>query len=245
MAKIHFRPEEYRSLNQEERELLAEGYLRAIEAVRKNVTPSGFSACSLTDNVVYGTDANYRSVWARDGAITALWTLDLEDEDIRRAQVATFETLLSKQSPTGQIPANVRIETGQPDYAGVGGIASIDSVMWIIIGSGASLRSPRRLESRRAPCRAVSSGPWTGSGPTIRTAAACSRSPRRATGPTSSDSATTSSTTRCSGIGPSTAYVRLADRLGDHGKGGGLSETCGVCQEEISQDLLADDRSGE
>ncbi len=134
MAKIHFRPEEYRSLNQEERELLAEGYLRAIEAVRKNVTPSGFSACSLTDNVVYGTDANYRSVWARDGAITALWTLDLEDEDIRRAQVATFETLLSKQSPTGQIPANVRIETGQPDYAGVGGIASIDSVMWIIIG---------------------------------------------------------------------------------------------------------------
>jgi glycogen debranching enzyme len=134
MTKILFRPEEYRSLSEEERDLLAEGYLRAIGALRKNVTPSGFSACSLADNSVYGTDVNYRSVWARDGAITALWTLDLEDEDIRRAQITTFETILSKQSPTGQIPANVRIETGEPDYAGVGGIASIDSVMWIIIG---------------------------------------------------------------------------------------------------------------
>lgn len=134
MASILFRPEEYRALNDDERALLAEGYLHAIDTVRKNVTEKGFSACSLADNDVYGTDANYRSVWARDGAITALWTLDLEDEDIRRAQTDTFDTLLSKQSPTGQIPANVRIETGEPDYAGVGGIASIDSVMWIVIG---------------------------------------------------------------------------------------------------------------
>lgn len=134
MPKILFRPEEYRSLNQSERDLLAEGYLRAIDAVRKNVTPLGFSACSLADNSVYGTDANYRSVWARDGAITALWTLDLEDEDIRQAQVDTFDTLISKQAPNGQIPANVHLDTGEPEYAGVGGIASIDSVMWIIIG---------------------------------------------------------------------------------------------------------------
>lgn len=134
MAKILFRPEEYRVLTEAEREIVSAGYLRAIAAVRKNITPCGFSACSLADNTVYGTDENYRSVWARDGAITALWTLDLEDEDIRQAQIDTFETLLNKQSPTGQIPANVRIETGEPDYAGVGGIASIDSVMWTIIG---------------------------------------------------------------------------------------------------------------
>jgi glycogen debranching enzyme len=134
MPKILFRPEEYRALSDTERQLLAEGYLRAIEVVRKNVTPKGFSACSLTDNVVYGTDANYRSVWARDGAITALWTIDLEDEDIRQAQIDTFDTLLLRQGPNGQIPANVNIETGEAEYAGVGGIASIDSVMWIIIG---------------------------------------------------------------------------------------------------------------
>lgn len=134
MSKILFRPEDYRALSEAERELLAEGYLKAIEVVRKNVTPKGFSACSLVDNSVQGTDANYRSVWARDGALTALWTLDLEDEDIRDAQVATFETLLSKQAPNGQIPANVRIDSDEAEYAGVGGIASIDSVMWIIIG---------------------------------------------------------------------------------------------------------------
>jgi glycogen debranching enzyme len=134
MAKILFRPEEYRALSEAERELLAEGYLKAIDVVRRNITPRGFSACSLAHNSVYGTDENYRSVWARDGAITALWTLDLEDEDIRQAQTDTFDTLLSKQSPNGQIPANVRIDSGEPEYAGVGGIASIDSVMWIIIG---------------------------------------------------------------------------------------------------------------
>lgn len=134
MAKILFRPEEYRALSKAEHELLAEGYLKAIEVVRKNITKLGFSACSLADNAVYGTDENYRSVWARDGALTALWTLDLEDEDIRQAQTDTFETLLSKQAPNGQIPANVRIDSGIPEYAGVGGIASIDSVMWIIIG---------------------------------------------------------------------------------------------------------------
>ena len=134
MARILFRPEEYRALSKAEHELLAEGYLKAIEVVRKNITKRGFSACSLADNSVYGTDENYRSVWARDGALTALWTLDLEDEDIRQAQTDTFETLLSKQAPNGQIPANVRIDSGVPEYAGVGGIATIDSVMWIIIG---------------------------------------------------------------------------------------------------------------
>ena len=133
-SKILFRPAEYRALSEGEHQLLAEGYLRAIEVVRKNVAPAGFSACSLAENTVYGTDANYRSVWARDGALTALWTIDLEDEDIRQAQIATFETLLGNQGPNGQIPANVHIETGVPEYAGVGGIASIDSVMWVIVG---------------------------------------------------------------------------------------------------------------
>jgi glycogen debranching enzyme len=153
MSKILFRPEEYRALTPDERTLLAEGYLKAIEVVRKNITPLGFSACSLTDNATYGTDVNYRSVWARDGAITALWTLDLEDEDIRQAQIDTFETLLSNQAPNGQIPANVRIETGQPDYAGVGGIASIDSVMWVIIGiiHFCEAREDWSLAKRHAP----------------------------------------------------------------------------------------------
>jgi glycogen debranching enzyme len=134
MAKrILFSPEEYREVNEEERELLVEGYHRAIEALRRNITPKGFSACSLNDNQIYGTDINYRSVWARDGSMTVVWSLDLDDPDIRECQAATLRTLMSKQSPRGQIPANVRIETDEPDYSGVGNIASIDSGLWLII----------------------------------------------------------------------------------------------------------------
>lgn len=121
------------SLSSEDKALLATGYTKALEALRKNITPLGFSACSLTDNGVTGTDANYRSVWARDGSITLINTIDLDDEDVRRAQRSTLETLLSATAPNGQIPANVRIDDGTPDYSGVGNICSIDSGLWLII----------------------------------------------------------------------------------------------------------------
>jgi len=121
------------SLNEDDRRFIRTAYAHALVALRKNITPLGFSACSLDDNPVTGTDINYRSVWARDGAITLIYTLDLDDKDIRTAQRHTLETLLNAASPTGQIPANVRIETGVPDYGGVGNICSIDSGLWVII----------------------------------------------------------------------------------------------------------------
>lgn len=120
-------------LDDGEREFLRTAYARALEALKKNITPLGFSACSLADNTVTGTDANYRSVWARDGAITIWSTLQVDDPDIRAAQVRTFETILEAVSEHGQIPANVRIDTRVPDYSGVGNIASIDSGLWVII----------------------------------------------------------------------------------------------------------------
>ncbi|HVZ65584.1 MAG TPA: HAD-IIB family hydrolase [Lacunisphaera sp.] len=121
------------SLSESEKEFLRVAYDKALVALRKNITPLGFSACSLADNTVTGTDVNYRSVWARDGAITLWNTLSLDDPDIRAAQLATLETLLNATSPTGQIPSNVRIDDGLPDYSGVGNIASIDSGLWVII----------------------------------------------------------------------------------------------------------------
>lgn len=121
------------SLDDKEKAFVATAYEKAIVALKKNITPMGFSACSLTDNTVTGTDVNYRSVWARDGAITVWSTLHVDDDEIRAAQLATLETLLAATSPTGQIPANVRIDDGVPDYSGVGSIASIDSGLWVII----------------------------------------------------------------------------------------------------------------
>jgi glycogen debranching enzyme len=131
--RILFDPEDYRELDQGERALLAKAYEQAKVALYKNITPKGFSACSLADNQVFGTDINYRSIWARDGAMTVIWSLDLDEEPVRECSARTLRTLLSHQSPTGQIPANVRIETDEPEYAGVGGIASIDSPMWLVI----------------------------------------------------------------------------------------------------------------
>ncbi len=121
------------SLSEDERRFLHTAYEQAIVALKKNITPLGFSACSLTDNQVTGTDINYRSVWARDGSITIIHTLDLDDADVHAAQRRTLETLLQATSPAGQIPANVRLEDGTADYGGVGNICSIDSGLWVLI----------------------------------------------------------------------------------------------------------------
>ncbi len=128
-----FGPESLRSLQPDERELIATGYEKALIALRKNITPLGFSACSLADNAITGTDINYRSIWARDGCFTVVQTIEMDDPDIRAAQLQTLRTLLAAVSPSGQVPANVRIETLEPEYAGVGGICSIDSGLWLII----------------------------------------------------------------------------------------------------------------
>ncbi len=124
-----------RDLTPDDVGLLEEGYHGAVQAIRRNVTPKGFSACSLDDNHVTGTDANYRSVWARDGAKTVIWTLELADEEIRTCQLQTLRTILEHQAPAGQLPAHVLIDTGHPEYSGVGGIASIDGAMWMIIAA--------------------------------------------------------------------------------------------------------------
>lgn len=121
------------TLTPAEKELLRTAYAKAVEAVKKNITPLGFSACSLTDNAFKGTDTNYRSVWARDGAITLISTLDLDDPEIRACQRATLATLLGAITPTGLLPANVRLDDGTPDYSGVGNICSIDSALWVVI----------------------------------------------------------------------------------------------------------------
>lgn len=128
-----FRAADLRALSTADVELVREGYLRAVDALHRNVTPLGFSAASLDDNVTVGTDANYRAVWARDGAITVLQSLFLDDGEIRQAQKKTLATLLEHVGPSGQFPSSVHIDTLEPDYSGVGRIASIDGGLWVII----------------------------------------------------------------------------------------------------------------
>lgn len=123
-------PEE---ISAQDRRLIAEGYRQALACMRRNLTPRGFSACSLDDNEVVGTDVNYRSVWGRDAAITILGTLCTGEADLIEGARCSLETLLAATTSDGQVPANVRIADGVPDYSGVGGIAAIDSALWLII----------------------------------------------------------------------------------------------------------------
>lgn len=121
------------SLTSDERDLITVGYRKALVALRKNITPLGFSACSLQDNETVGTDVNYRGIWARDGSITIIGTVELDDPDLRNAQRSTLKTLFGQLAPNGQMPANVRLDDGQPDYSGIGGICSVDGALWAIV----------------------------------------------------------------------------------------------------------------
>ena len=147
---VFLEKEAYEELDLQKREFLHKAYQQAVIAVKKNITPLGFSACSLEDNTVSGTDENYRSVWARDGAITIIGTLPLiDDPHIYQAQLQTFETILAHLAPNGQPPINVRIDGKHPDYSGVGGICSVDSALWFIIAFHEFIRQTRDINLLR------------------------------------------------------------------------------------------------
>lgn len=128
-----FDGESFASLSPSEKALLHEGCVKAVEALKKCMSPLGFLAASLEENDVTGTDENYRSVWARDGAITLINCLFTSEPSFRETSRLTLRTLFDHISPAGQLPSNVRVDDGKPDYSGIGGIASIDSGLWLII----------------------------------------------------------------------------------------------------------------
>ena len=116
-------------------DLAREGFERAVESLRRNITPMGFSAAGLAENPLTDSDSNYFAVWSRDGIKTGLWSLCLNDPDVTECFRRTLDLLAEHQTESGQIPANVRINSNEPDYGGIGDIASIDSVIWFVIGA--------------------------------------------------------------------------------------------------------------
>jgi sucrose-6F-phosphate phosphohydrolase len=118
-----------------EPDIAREAFERAVDSLRQNITHMGFSAASMAYNVMTREDSNYFSVWSRDGIQTGLWALSLNDPEFTECFRRTLELMVEHQSVTGQIPANVRIRSGKPDYGGIGDIASIDSVLWFVIGA--------------------------------------------------------------------------------------------------------------
>lgn len=113
--------------------LLDDAFQRAKEVLRLNVTDRGFSACSVKHDDDPGS--NYRSVWARDSAMTGMWSLPLGDAELTACARRSLETILGCQSPDGHLPNYVDIETGEPRYGGIGNIAGIDGALWTVIAA--------------------------------------------------------------------------------------------------------------
>jgi len=106
---------------------------KAKEVLRLNVTDLGFTACSPKHDD--DPHSNYRSVWARDSAITLLWSLPLQDTELTQCGRRSLETILDAQTRDGHLPNYVELDGGRPEYAGVGNIANMDGPMWVVIAA--------------------------------------------------------------------------------------------------------------
>ncbi len=113
--------------------LIDQAFEHAKEVLRLNITDRGFSACSLQHDE--DPNSNYRSVWARDSAMTTMWTLPLADDEMTECGRRSLETIIKAQSRDGHLPNYVNVATGHPEYAGIGNIAGIDGAMWVLIAS--------------------------------------------------------------------------------------------------------------
>ncbi len=105
----------------------AQGVERAVALLHACRSPDGFLASPTAS-------ANYRRIWARDGAILALAALLTGDEELIATARQTFLTLVRYQGPQGEIPSNVDPVTGRVSYGGTTG--RIDADLWLVIGCG-------------------------------------------------------------------------------------------------------------
>lgn len=113
--------------------LIDEAFEKAKEVLRMNVTDRGFSACSLQHDD--DPNSNYRSVWARDSAMTTMWSLPLCDQELTECGRRSLETIIGAQTRDGHLPNYVGVASGRPEFGGVGNIAGIDGALWIVIAA--------------------------------------------------------------------------------------------------------------
>jgi glycogen debranching enzyme len=103
--------------------LLDETRERALEILRRCVTPQGFRASGLA--------AGYPQIWARDSIIIFLGAVASGEPELIGAGRAALETLGAHQSARGLIPLNVNPDTG---YISTENAGAVDSNLWYILG---------------------------------------------------------------------------------------------------------------
>ena len=119
-----------RQIMEERKDIIEEGYDKALEVLRENSTRYGFSASSERS-------ANYYSVWARDHALSTLGVVLSADDGLISCAKRGIGSILDKQSDNGQVPSYIEVESGDVIYGGLGAITSVDSNMWTLIAASA------------------------------------------------------------------------------------------------------------
>jgi GH15 family glucan-1,4-alpha-glucosidase len=110
-------------------------YERALDVLRRCVTPLGFKASALP--------GGYPQVWARDAPITSLGALVSGDPELVNCAKASLETLSGVQTELGMIPLNVDTRTNTVTTENAG---AVDANLWFILGHYAHFKATNDLE---------------------------------------------------------------------------------------------------
>ena len=127
-------------------QLLAECRIRAVELLKRNLTPAGILAATPG---VRARNRGYTAIFGRDAAICAIGMALSGDELLEREAVTGLRTLAQNQAPNGQIPKFV---TAHPHEADFWYLGCIDSTLWWLIAIAFldARRKPRGLKRKYA-----------------------------------------------------------------------------------------------
>jgi glycogen debranching enzyme len=132
--------------SRQDAQLLAECRARAVELLRRNLTPAGILAATPTAR---SRKRGYTAIFGRDAAICAIGMALSGDALLEREAVTGLRTLAEHQAPNGQIPKFVDADEREADFWYLG---CIDSTLWWLIAIAFldSRRRPRGLKRRYA-----------------------------------------------------------------------------------------------
>jgi len=116
---------------------------KAIELLRRNLTPAGILAASAGERA---RRRGYRAVFGRDAAICAIGMALSGDPELERAAAVGLETLAKYQAANGQIPKFVDVQGREADYWYLG---CIDATLWWLL----ALDFLARRAAHRRPAR--------------------------------------------------------------------------------------------
>jgi len=106
---------------QDPEQLIETAFLKAQDVLDKCSTPNG----------LYASPLKYNAVYARDALITSLGGLVSGEERFVRQWLKTMDTLMDRQSSTGQIPNNV--DTFVPSRPRILAFGAADASLWFAL----------------------------------------------------------------------------------------------------------------